>query len=195
MITVQEIAQDLKTFDWDNILLVCNSLGDFNSPQWRFTKGLVIEIAVEEGGKSSEIVYVGQEYAHKDYDWPKHGVTLELKSVTSSSMYFKNSSELRKGKRVIKFNNSNGTNNASALNPDHVADFLIVVHNDGAYVIDKAAILSSSKGNGDGWTTTVKNSDIVEITGKREIDNSLQLNLRDKIFNLIKDVINDVFSK
>jgi len=77
-----KVLDDLKSFKWQKVIDIGNTLDDLSDHQWRFMKGFIAEILVEEC--SGSLVYVGD--IHKDYDWPKHNLTVELKSQLSGPM-------------------------------------------------------------------------------------------------------------
>ena len=132
----QNIVDDLKTFDWQTIIEYGNSLDDLNDSQWRFIKGLAVELATEQCSDGN-LIYVGAR--HKDFDWPKHNITAELKSQLSTGMYNKKG-RLKKN-YSIKLNNSHGTNKQVTIDPADVADVIIVVRDDGAFAIDQATAI------------------------------------------------------
>lgn len=181
----QDIVNAFKSFEWQDIIAKGNQLEDLNDRQWRFIKGLVIELIVEKHSGQDGLTYVGAD--HKDYDWPKFEVTVELKSGLSGSMYGKKG-QLNKN-FSIKFNNSNGTNNKSKLEASEVADYLLVVKNDGAFIADRDTVISRSRKGGDGFDVVLSKDDIVELTGKITVNNSDNLNLKEKITNAIREVI------
>ncbi len=155
------ILQDLKAFNWQTIVEYGGALDELNDRQWRFIKGLVAELTVEKHAVNG-LKYVGED--HKDYDWPAHNVTVELKSQFSGPMY--NKKGTLKPNFTIKLNNSNGTNKKATLDPNHVADILVVVRNDGAFALDKATVLANARHGGDGFEVYVLPSQIVEISGR-----------------------------
>lgn len=184
MIT-QAVIDHLRSFEWDQIIHKGNCLGDLNDRQWRFMKGLVAELVVEKHSGSQGLKYVGAD--HKDYDWPAHGLTVELKSQLSAGMFIKRG-ELRLT-YTIKLNNSLGTNKRDTLPPEQVADLLIVVRNDGAFVIDRETVLRNAHKGGDGFMVIVTNSEIVDLTGKITVSSVGNFNLRAKITDAIREVI------
>jgi hypothetical protein len=181
----EDIVKAFKSFEWQDIVTKGNKLEDLNDRQWRFIKGLVIELIVEKHSGQDGLKYVGAD--HKDYDWPKHEVTVELKSGLSGSMYGKKG-QLNKN-FSIKFNNSNGTNNKSKLEAAEVADYLLVIKNDGAFIADRDTVIRCSRKGGDGFDVVLSKDDIVELTGKITVNNSDNLNLKEKITNAIREVI------
>lgn len=180
----QQVLNDLKKFDWNTIIERGNGLDDLNDSQWRFIKGLVVELTIEKYSNDPTLKYVGD--VHKDYIWGKHTLSVELKSQLSGGMYGKKGSLLKNFS--IKLNNSNGTNKKDVLLSSDVADILIVVRNDGAFVIDKQLVLSRAKKGGDGFEVSVSREEITEITGKITV-NKINLNLKEKITNAIKTVL------
>jgi hypothetical protein len=182
------ILQDIKNFDWQRIIDYANSLGDLNDAQLRFVKGMAIEIAIEQCA-DGDLTYVGAK--HKDYDWPKHNITAELKSQMSQSMYkrVKGGGHTLKENFSIKLNNSNGTNKHLVLDPVHVADYVLVVRSDGVFVLDKATVLANSTSGGDGFTVNVTKNDVVEITGRMTQHTKLDINIKDEILAVIRNSI------
>jgi len=181
-----KIIDDIKNFSWQKTVQYGNSLDDLNDAQLRFLKGLAIEHALAKYSGKDGLVYVG--LAHKDYDWPKYQLTVELKSHLSRGMYGK------KGKLskhyLIKLNNSNGTNK-KVLPPDEVADILIAVYNDGAFAVDKETVLKNAKCNGDGFVLKLHKSDIIEISGRILITEKTSSNLKTIVLNAIINSIPD----
>ncbi len=180
----QHILDDLKGFNWQTIIDFGSSLDDLNDSQWRFLKGLIIELLVEEHGEDS-LKYVGEK--HKDFVWPKHTVDVELKSQMSASMYRKKG-QLQK-RYGIKLNNSMGTNKKATLDPSDVADVLIVVRDDGAFAIDKQTILNNAKPGGDGFEVSVTADQIQEISGKVNRQTVYQTNLKEEFLKTARAVI------
>ena len=185
----QQVLNDLKDFNWQFIVDYGNSLSSFDDAQWRFLKGLIVELAVEKNGEDT-LTYVGAE--HKDFDWYKYDMSVELKSQLSASMYTK-VGELRKN-YVIKLNNSNGTNNNNHLPEEHVADLLIVVRNDGAFVIDKQTVLANAIKQGDGFSVKVSKEEIIEISGRIFLKNKYNNTLKRGILETIKNEIESASS-
>lgn len=181
----QEIIDALKKFDWHQIIDKGNKLEDLNDRQWRFIKGLVIELIVEKYSGQDGLTYVGDMF--KDYHWKKYNLNVELKSGLSGSMYGKKGN-LNKN-FLIKLNNSNGTNKKDTLSPDEVADILIVIKNDGAFVVDKNTIIRCSKKTGDGFDLMLNRGDVIQLTGKLYPNTMNNLNLKEKIMNAIRSVI------
>ena len=180
----QNIIDDLKAFDWQTIIEYGNSLGDLNSGQWRFLKGLVCELITEKCSNGN-LIYVGQD--HKDFDWPRHNISIsvELKSQLSTSMYTEKG-RLRKN-YPIKLNNSNGTNEKKELTTANVADIIIVVRDDGAFMIDQATAINRAKPAGDGFNVKVSKDEIIELSGLIVPDKTYDLNLKEKIMTVIQD--------
>ena len=178
----QNIVDDLKAVDWQTIVEYGNSLDDLNDSQYRFGKGLAVERCVEKHS-NSDLVYVGAK--HKDFDWPKHNITAELKSQLSGGMYGKKG-KLKKN-YSIKLNNSHGTNKQDIIDPADVADVIIVVRDDGAFAIDKATAIRNARAGGDGFEVKVTKDEIVELSGLVVPDRTFNTNLKHKITTAIKD--------
>ena len=179
------VINHLRSFEWDKIIQKGNCLGDLNDRQWRFMKGLVAELVVEKHSGVQGLKYVGED--HKDYDWPVYNLTVELKSQLSAEMFTKGG-KLRQN-YTIKLNNSLGTNKREILPPEQVADLLIVVRNDGAFVIDRETVLRNARKGGDGFEVVVSNTEIVDLTAKIRVSSLDNFNLRAKITDAIRQVI------
>ena len=176
-----EIISSLKGFDWQKIIDYGNSLADLNDAQLRFIKGLAVEQAVEAFG-DGDLTYVGEK--HRDYEWPKYDVDVELKTIFSQSMYdTKGNVKTLPG---IRLNNSMGTNKSS-LDPNNIADVLIAVHRDGAYAVSKDLVLANAKHLGDGWELRPSKSDIVELSGRVLPKNKYNTNISTAVRNAIKE--------
>lgn len=179
-----DIIDDLKqNINWRTVLECGNGLDDCNDKQWRFIKGLVIELATAKHSNNM-LVYVGED--HKDFNWPLRNLTVELKSQMSAKLYDK------KGKLKSNFsfrlNNSNGTNKNTILDPNIVADIIIVPRANGVFVIDKATVMQYYKHNGDGFDVIFPNTAITEITGFMPVP-KVTLGLKQKILNAIQQAI------
>lgn len=181
----QEVIDALRKFDWNQIIDKGTKLEDLNDRQWRFIKGLVIELIVEKYSGQDGLTYIGDSF--KDYHWKKFNLNVELKSGLSGSMYGKKGN-LNKNFQ-IKLNNSNGTNKKDVLLPDEVADILIVIKKDGAFAVDKSTIIRCSKKSGDGFDLMLNRGDVVQLTGRMHSNTCENLNLKEKIMNAIRNVI------
>lgn len=180
----QQAINDIKKWNWQTIIDFGNSLDDFNDAQWRFLKGLIIELAVEKHSEPT-LQYVGE--VHKDFVWGKYNLDIELKSAMTSSMYTKKG-QLRKNYTII-LNNSMGTNKKSTLSPSDVADIIIVPTNNGVFAIDRATALAHHKVKGDGVSVKVTSSQIVPITGPLTQKNIYNTNLKQSIMSAITAAI------
>jgi len=176
-----EIISSLKGFDWQKIIDYGNSLADLNDAQLRFIKGLAVEQAVEAFA-DGDLTYIGEK--HRDYEWPKHDIDVELKTIFSQGMYDAKGNV--KSLPGIKLNNSMGTNKA-ALDPNNIADVLIAVHRDGAYAVSKDLVLAKAKHLGDGWELKPTKSDIVELSGRILPKNKYNTNISTAVKNAIKE--------
>ncbi len=177
------IINDIKNWNWQTIIDFGNSLDDFNDAQWRFLKGLIIELAIEKHSEPT-LQYVGQ--VHKDFIWGKHGVDIELKSNMTGSMYTKKG-QLRPN-YSIKLNNSMGTNK-KALSAQDVADYIIVPMKNGVFALDRATVLANHTLLGDGVSVKVTGSQIIPITGPLAQKNIYNTNLKQAIMSAITAAI------
>ena len=68
-----------------------------------------------------------------------------------------------------------------------VADAIIVVRYDGAFVIDRATAIAHAKSAGDGFTVKVDQDEIIELSGLIVPDKVYNLNLKEKIMKVIRN--------
>ena len=181
-----EIISSLKAFNWQKIIDYGNSLDDLNSAQLRFLKGLAVEQSVEVFGDGN-LTYVGEK--HCDYKWPKYNASVELKSIFSQKMYDRKGNI--KGLPSIRLNNSMGTNK-SVLDPDTIADILIVVVKDGAFFVSKDTVLSKAKHLGDGWELKLTRPDITELSGFITLKCKYNTNISEAIKDAIKQSLSGI---
>lgn len=181
----KEILEDLKNeFNWQLIIDFANSLTDLNYGQWRFAKGLVIEFTLEDHGEKT-FMRVG--LAHKDFDWTKHSITVEVKSQMSDAMYTPKRGDLRK-KYSGRLNNSHG-DNKTTLDPADVADLILVIRNDGSFVIEKEVIMAHLKYGKGHWDFVVPGDKIIEISGPIKTQVVYPTTLRHDLETVMKSAI------
>ena len=178
------LIQELKNFNWQVIIDYGNSLTDLNDAQLRFAKGLAVELAVEDHC-NGKMIYVGE--PHRDYHWPARKINVELKSIMSQTLYGKNG-RLKKPP-LIRLSNSMGGNSKKTLDPNDVADIIIAVLTDGAYVIDKATAIANARHRDDGWTVHINKDQVIELSGRIESSTRYHTNLAEKIRDAIRDTI------
>lgn len=183
----QNIINDIKLWKWQTIINYGNSLDDLNDSQWRFIKGLVLELAIEKLSEPT-VRYVGQ--VHKDYVWGKHNIDLELKSNMSGKMYkrqrvAKNQYQMvLKDHYSIKLTNSMGTNKR-LLRADEIAHYVIVPMKDGAFAVDRQTAFECQKLQGDGIALIVPSSRIIEVSGYVEVSDVYETHLKETIMQSI----------
>lgn len=185
---IENAINELKNIDWPLIISKASANEDLNIRQWRFLKATIVEYIVEKYGPAG-IEYIGQN-ADKDFDyyWPRYDLNVELKSALSKGMYHKKKSTLNQIEDV-KLNNSMGTNKQKILPEEKIPDLLLVVKNDGAYVLTGETIQKCAKHQGDGWSLKIDKSDIIEISGKINRTPTEPLNMINIITDAIKQAI------
>ena len=193
-----QIINDLKSFNWQEIINYGCSLDDLNDPQWRFFKGLCMELAVE---KNSTMKYVGK--VHCDFVWPLHNITAELKTQLGKEnpkekydgfwKFVKKTGEIKLRKKItVKFTNSRGTNTKQTLTANAVADFLIVLRRDGVVVFDRNTVLKNIVHLGDGFDMIIPVDEINQtIPGGHIIVGPITSSNKYKNSNTLKQVIID----
>lgn len=182
-----QTIDDLKGFNWQKIIDYGNNLDELNDAQLRFIKGRAVELAIEKFA-DGDLKYVGEH--HKDYVWPKHNVDVEAKSQFSDKMFDRHGNI--KDKFDIKINNSNGTNKKTVLDTTDVADYVLVIRKDGAFVLDRQTVISNSKGDGDGFVCTVNKSQITPLTGKITANPVPASNIKAGIDRVLRESLDNI---
>lgn len=185
-----KILREMKQYNWQLLIDLGPSLDDLNDEQWRFLKGLVIELATVKSS-DNKMVYVGQK--HKDFDWPMFNKTIELKSQMSGSFYKKNG-KLR-GTFSIKLNNSNGSNVKKDLPSEDVCDIILYIKNDGVCIIDKETVLKKAVPTGDGFLLNLGPTDLIQITGPLKPRKKYDLRLKEKVMLLISETLSNLMEE
>lgn len=181
MSSLKEDIDGLRKYDWQTIVDYGNSLEELNDSQWRFIKGLSIELFLEKMS-NGQLTYVGEK--HRDFISNISKNSIELKSQFSSTMFDKKG-RLRKN-YSIRLNNSQGTNKLELQESD-VCDFVLVVMQDGAFTVDKKTVLNNVKYSGDGFALTVSSTLISVLTPRLVSVNIKPSNLKSVILQAIKD--------
>lgn len=181
------VVQSLREFEWAEIIRKCNRLSDLNGAQWLFMKGLVTELIVEKHSwtpAGDGLTYVGD--AHMDYDWPRYGMSVELKSNMSSTMH-RADGRLRKSYR-IRLSNTRATNGKATPPDEHVADILIAVYRDGAFAVDRETVQLCSIWSGGGFDVNIPSERVLALTSRPIAieDASYDYGLRDDIMAMIR---------
>jgi len=184
MIDINIVIERMKKFDWQQIINKGAGLDAFNDAQWKFLKGFIVEMLAEKYC-NGELVAVRED--HKDYDWPSLGLTVELKSTLAASMFNKNGS-VKKNYSVI-FNNSRGTNSLSELPDEHVTDILLVIKNDGAFIVDRETVKKYAVSAGDGFKVNIPGSEIIDVSGKIHAQPEDMTHVKEKIIQVIKESV------
>lgn len=182
-----QTINDLKGFNWQKIIDYGNNLDELNDAQLRFIKGRAVELAIEKFA-DGDLKYVGEH--HKDYIWPKHNVDVEAKSQFSDKMFDRHGNI--KDKFDIKINNSNGTNKKTVLDTTDVADYVLVIRKDGAFVLDKQTVISNSKGDGDGFVCTVNKNQITPLTEKITANPVPASNIKAGIDRVLRESLDNI---
>lgn len=180
---MQQIVNDLKKYDWNFITNFGNSLEQLNNKQLRFMKGFVCEELIAAQDPSLDCLRED----HKDFYWNKHNVSMELKSQLSMSMY-KKKGQLRKT-YIVKFTNSNGTNNKDTLDPSLICDITMVLRNDGSFIVDRDTVLKNLHKTGDGFDLKLSDTDITEISGHITNTTKYDVDLENVMINAIREAI------
>lgn len=159
----QPIISKLKSFDWDFIIdFGCNKVNHIKGNQYNFWRGTLMEQAVALQDK--KLKFVGGDTHHKDFDWERFLITLELKSLLSKEMY------TRRGalKTSFKLNLTN-LRSKRELKESEICDIILVIMKDGAFVIPKQIAFQNCIQNGKKIDIIVPAKYIIEISGRKSL--------------------------
>ena len=191
-----QLLQLLKTIiNWQRFHNLCWFIGNnLNDRQWRFLKGVFVEMAVANYS-NGELTYVGDLEEGCDFIVNKLNIRIEMKYVVGC-IFSGNNLCQKKMTSEIKLMNSNGTNTHAGL-PDKYADYLLIVDLNGAGLISKENLIKYIKICGDGIKAKIPTeilhiifqpSDIKEIKETEKKD----LQIRETFMNTINQIINSV---
>lgn len=158
-----EIIAKLKSFDWDFIIdFGFNKVNHIKGNQFNFWRGTLMEqvIAVQD----KQITFVGGDEHHKDFNWERFGITLELKSLLKNQMY------TRRGalKSSLKLNLTN-LRSPRDLTESEICDIILVIMQDGAFVIPKQIAFQNQIQKGNKIDIDVPSKYVIEISGRKSL--------------------------
>ena len=119
-----EVVLKLKSFDWDFIIdFGFNKVNHIKGNQFNFWRGSLMEQVIATQDK--QIKFVGGDEHHKDFNWERFGITLELKSLLNKQMY----SRSGKLKSTLKLNLTNLRSQRN-LTKSEICDIVLVITSD-----------------------------------------------------------------
>jgi hypothetical protein len=187
-----EISDFLKhNVNWTKFIKLVRSLGNqLNDQQWRFLKAFVFEKSVELFSNSG-IKYVGVDGCDFLLTFDRFtDIKLEMK-FAAGSVYGRRGK--MKKRCVPKLMNSNGTNIHQEL-PANYADFLIMVSENGAALVDKPTLSKYCKISGDGISADIPMTECVTIfrTLDLNIGETEAINIREAVEETITKIIKQI---
>lgn len=184
MTTMTDVANELKTgIDFARFARQVKALGSqCNDRQWRFAKGLILELSFEmcSTGKLKYVSQLGTDYI--------------LVSLNNTTIEFKFEQKPLFGKRgsIAKninptLMNSRGTNKHVAL-PSTYADYLIYATPNGALLFDKPTVSKHLKVSGDSITGNLPTNTGVILAGPQIMDpvNQTEVDIINPLMNMIR---------
>lgn len=168
-----EIIKKLKSFDWDFILdFGYNKVNHIKGNQFNFWRGSLMEQAIATQDK--QLIFVGKDEHHKDFNWTRFSVTLELKSLLNKQMY----SRSGKLKPTLKLNLTN-LRSQRVLTQNEICDIVLVITSDGAFAIPKQIAFQNQIQKGNKIDIEVPTKYIIEISGRKTfspVDQKIDIN-------------------
>jgi len=155
----------LQNINWQKFTNLCESVGtDFNSPQWRFMKAIILEKSLETYS-DNKLKYVGEIERGCDFIIPSvNNVKIEMK-YTNNVLYPPNKNILRPMCKNITLLNSRGTNTHINL-PDNYADYLLIVEQYGAAIISKEKLKNYVVTQGDSLSACIPTNELIIVNNK-----------------------------
>ena len=187
--TTKEVADYLReNIDFYKFSKLVKKMGSqFNSPQGRFLKSTILELAIEEFSNNT-MAYVNQ----NGCDFLITGLTdtrLEMK-YTEGAIFTKKRT-LREN-CTFKLTNSHGTNIHTGL-PTYYADFLIFISECGAILFDKQpTLIQHSIVGGDGIIAKVPSVDGIIVADYNIMNGGNQQEVILDMSSIYKEFINNL---
>ena len=190
----QKLVKVLQEIQWQRFHNLCVNIGkELNDRQFRFLKAVFLENAVAEYSNNI-LTYVGDTQEGCDLVAPSiNNLKIEMKYV-EGCLFTGKKLTLNKNTKEIKLVNSNGTNKHANL-PEHYADYLLIVDLNGAALISKETLKNYVTSKGDSLTAKIPTSElqiIFEPSNINQLTEKINLNIREKVMNLVKEIINAV---
>jgi hypothetical protein len=173
-----EVIKKLKSFDWDFIIdFGFNKVNHIKGNQYNFWRGTLMEQVIATQDK--QIMFVGGDEHHKDFNWERFGITLELKSLLNKQMY----SRSGKLKSTLKLNLTNLRSQRN-LTKSEICDIVLVITSDGSFAIPKEIAFQNQIQKGNKIDIEVSSKYIIEISGRKTFS---PVNQKIDINDMIKD--------
>lgn len=164
-----EVIAKLKSFDWDFIIdFGLNKVNHIKGNQFNFWRGTLMEQVIAKQDKQLDFIGGGEN--HKDFNWlrfltaPDTPLTVEIKSLLKNQMY------TRRGalKSSLKLNLTN-LRSARDLTESEIGDIILVIMQDGAFVIPKHIAFQNQIQKGNKIDIDVPSKYVIEISGRKSI--------------------------
>jgi len=159
----QKVIIKLKSFDWDFIIdFGLNKVNHIKGNQYNFWRGSLMEQLFLR--QDPKLKFVGGDEHHKDFEWSRFGINVELKSLLNKSMY------TRRGalKADFKLNLTNLRNERKLLESE-ICDIVLVIMNDGSFIIPRKVAFQNCIPNGNKVDIVVGSNHIIEISGRKSL--------------------------
>jgi hypothetical protein len=176
-----EAITKLKSFDWDFIIdFGFNKVNHIKGNQFNFWRGTLMEQIIAKQDK--QLSFVGGDTNHKDFEWSRFGITLELKSLLNKEMYSRRGSL----KSSFKLNLTN-LRSQRELKESEICDIILVIMKDGSFVIPKHIAFQNQIQKGNKIDIIVPSKHIIEISGRKSLS---PVNQKIDINDMLRDFSN-----
>jgi hypothetical protein len=187
-----QLIEILTAIEWQKFHNLCVNIGkELNDRQFRFLKAVFLENAVAEYS-NNVLTYVGDTQEGCDLIAPSiDNLKIEMKYV-EGCLFTGKKLTLNKTTKEIKLINSNGTNKHSEL-PQHYSDYLLIVDLNGAAIISKDTLKKYVSVKGDSLTAKIPTNElhiIFQPSDITQLSEKIDLNIKQKVMNLVKEIIN-----
>ncbi len=189
--TVEEqIVAHLRTWDWDKILDFCNNIvTHIKGNQNMGNRGSLVEKILLR--QDDQLEYVGQKENHKDFRYHRFGkITLEIKSLLSQKMYDS------KGRLKPRFRfKLTSLRSERDLLPTEIANFVLVVMQDGSFLVNRKVAFQSIRPNGKNYDMILMSSNVIRLSDRKDSHKVNQLTDINKIYDDLDNFILDKFEE
>jgi hypothetical protein len=180
----KDVQAQLKSWDWDYIIdFGYNTVSHLRGGQMNFLRGTLMEQLISRQDTQLECVRED----HKDFEWHRFNLTVELKSQFNQSMY-------NKGGRLKDSYKVNLCNMRSLkkITKNQICDLVLVLRKDGAFVITRDIAFQNYRQIGKQVDIIVGPNQIIEISGYKSLSSVQQaFDINETVIKFCDTLIDD----
>jgi hypothetical protein len=180
----KDVQAQLKSWDWDYIIdFGYNTVSHLRGGQMNFLRGTLMEQLISRQDTQLECVRED----HKDFEWHRFNLTVELKSQFNQSMY-------NKGGRLKDSYKVNLCNMRSLkkITKNQICDLVLVLRKDGAFIITRDMAFQNHRQIGKQVDIIVGPNQIIEISGYKSLSSVQQVfDINETVIKFCDTLIDD----